>query len=97
VFLFDETITLVCGLVHKTTLTVTLSNHDLVISHALLFYAFSEIFDARVWNEDPRFQAPMTTLPCGSRLFVDDFISFHGGYGKVLKFKLEVWQPLAMT
>lgn len=50
----------------------------------------SELYEAARWNTDPRFQAPMTTLSDGTRLFLEDFVEIENGYGKIKKFVIEV-------
>ena len=48
------------------------------------------MFEAERWNNDARFQAPMTTLRNGIRLFLEDFMSIPIGYGKLKKLIIEV-------
>lgn len=49
------------------------------------------MYEAKRWNNDPRCQAPMTTLPNGDRMFVYDFVTLPDVSGKLIKLIVEVW------
>lgn len=59
-----------------------------------MMHYYSEMFEARKWNSDPRFQAPMTTLPNGMKVFLEDFVSVSSCYGKLKKLMIEVYTML---
>ena len=65
---------------------------DLLQSHLVILPSnlCSEMYEARRWNEDPRFQAPMTTLPNGTRVFIGDYVSSLHCFGRLKKLVVEV-------
>lgn len=60
-----------------------LANYDVIIS-------YSEMFEAKKWNSDPRLQTPMTVLPNGVKIFVEDFVHTNSCFGKLKKLVTEV-------
>jgi len=48
------------------------------------------MYEAKRWNNDPRFQAPMTTLKNGDRVFIGDFVCAESCYGTLKKIEREV-------
>lgn len=49
------------------------------------------MYEAARWNEDRRFQAPMTSLLDGTRVFMDDLVTINGlCYGKIKRFFIDV-------
>lgn len=50
----------------------------------------SEMFEARRWNMDSRFQAPMITSRDKERVFLESFVDVADGYGKIKKFFIKV-------
>ena len=59
-----------------------------IVSPQILFP--SEMFEARRWNVDSRFEAPMITLPNKARVFLESFVDVGDGYGKIKKFFIKV-------
>lgn len=52
---------------------------------------YSEFYEAHRWYSDSRFEAPMTRLHDGSRVFIGDIVTISDQcYGKVKKFLIEV-------